>query len=238
MRPVVNAAAILVIAASIAAAAAAVAKAGVPAGATAVCVDGSYSFSQRHSGSCSHHGVVARWLDSSSSPTTRTTSRAAGGLATGEIQTGTSILLGPRTKTSHCRLGADPDRACSPGAYYDELTKAVICSSSFHTSSIRNVPESLKHAVESEYGLAPGRYGRTLEIDHIVSLELGGSNDIANLYPEEADARPGYRVKDGLENRLHALVCTGAMTLRAAQRGIASNWQALYTRVYGATPVG
>ena len=33
--------------------------------------------------------------------------------------------------------------------------------------------------------------GRTLEIDHIVSLELGGSNDIANLYPEKATL-PGH----------------------------------------------
>lgn len=33
-----------------------------PAGATAQCVDGSYSFSQSHSGTCSHHGGVATWL--------------------------------------------------------------------------------------------------------------------------------------------------------------------------------
>lgn len=35
---------------------------GVPAGATAVCEDGTYSFSQHRSGTCSHHGGVARWL--------------------------------------------------------------------------------------------------------------------------------------------------------------------------------
>jgi hypothetical protein len=33
-----------------------------PAGATAKCVDGTYSFSQSHSGTCSHHGGVAAWL--------------------------------------------------------------------------------------------------------------------------------------------------------------------------------
>lgn len=33
-----------------------------PAGATAQCVDGSYSFSQSRSGTCSHHGGVATWL--------------------------------------------------------------------------------------------------------------------------------------------------------------------------------
>ena len=33
-----------------------------PAGATARCVDGTYSFSQSRSGTCSHHGGVASWL--------------------------------------------------------------------------------------------------------------------------------------------------------------------------------
>ena len=33
-----------------------------PQGATAVCRDGSYSFSRSRSGTCSHHGGLARWL--------------------------------------------------------------------------------------------------------------------------------------------------------------------------------
>jgi hypothetical protein len=35
----------------------------VPAGASAKCGDGTYSFSQHHSGTCSHHGGVAQWSD-------------------------------------------------------------------------------------------------------------------------------------------------------------------------------
>jgi len=35
---------------------------GPPVGATAQCRDGTYSFSQSHRGTCSHHGGVARWL--------------------------------------------------------------------------------------------------------------------------------------------------------------------------------
>jgi hypothetical protein len=34
----------------------------VPAGATARCADGSYSFSESRSGTCSHHGGVSEWL--------------------------------------------------------------------------------------------------------------------------------------------------------------------------------
>ena len=33
-----------------------------PAGATAKCNDGTYSFSQHRQGTCSHHGGVAAWL--------------------------------------------------------------------------------------------------------------------------------------------------------------------------------
>lgn len=33
-----------------------------PAGATARCVDGTYSYSQHRQGTCSHHGGVAQWL--------------------------------------------------------------------------------------------------------------------------------------------------------------------------------
>lgn len=33
-----------------------------PTGATAKCRDGTYSFSQHHSGTCSYHGGVAEWL--------------------------------------------------------------------------------------------------------------------------------------------------------------------------------
>jgi hypothetical protein len=37
-------------------------ESGPPAGASAQCRDGSYSFSQSRRGTCSHHGGVARWL--------------------------------------------------------------------------------------------------------------------------------------------------------------------------------
>jgi hypothetical protein len=153
---------------------------------------------------------------------------AGAGSPSGGIAVGRTVLLGPRTKTIGCRLGALPDRSCSPGAFYSRLTRAVVCGRGFHTSTVRNVPQTEKFAVEREYGLAAGYYGRTLEIDHIVPLELGGSNAIANLFPERV-----YAAKDRLENRLHQLVCAGRMTLAAARVGIARNWPLLYRHVFG-----
>lgn len=194
-----------------------------PPGATARCRDGSYSFSKHRSGTCSHHGGVAVWLGASSSASAR-------------VAVGRTILLGPRTRSAGCRLGALPDRRCSPGAFYARLTRAVVCGRGFHTSAVRNVPQSEKFSVEREYGLTPAYYGTSLEIDQIVPLELGGSNAIANLFPERATARPGYHAKDRLENKLHQLVCAGTMSLAAARSGIARNWPALYRRVFGVPP--
>jgi hypothetical protein len=37
---------------------------GAPAGATAQCRDGDYSYSTHHSGTCSGHGGVSQWLTS------------------------------------------------------------------------------------------------------------------------------------------------------------------------------
>lgn len=205
------------VAALLALAAAVAASAGTaPPGATALCRDGTYSYSQHRSGTCSHHGGVAEWL---------TATPAAPAV-------GATVLLAPRTQSAGCRRGITPDRDCSPGAFSSALTTSVVCSAGFHTSTIRNVPDSEKHAVEVEYGMVPRAYGYTIEIDHIVPLELGGSNDIANLFPEPGGATFGYRAKDRLENRLKALVCSGAMTLTAARAGIARDWVALYDTVF------
>lgn len=161
--------------------------------------------------------------------------------STPPIDVGKTVLLAARTKTSGCKLSALPDRRCSPGAYSSKLTKAVICSATFRTGPIRNVPDSEKHQVEIEYGLTPKPYGSTLEIDHIVSLELGGSNNAANLYPEEAtfsDKSPGYHVKDKLENAAHKAVCAGTISLHSAQQQIAKNWELLYKKLFGVAATG
>jgi hypothetical protein len=189
----------------------------------------------RYGFDCPATGHLTYYGGSASPPPTATSgSRTSSALAATGV--GQTVLLGRRSRTGGCVKGRNPDRRCSPGAYYTGLTKAVICSPAFHTSTVRDVPDSEKHAVEVEYGMTPGSYGRTIEIDHIVSLELGGSNDIANLFPEPGSGPASYHVKDELENKTHDLVCSGAMTLRAAQQQIAANWQRLYKKVFGVAP--
>jgi hypothetical protein len=62
----------------------------------------------------------------------------------------------------------------------------------------------------------------------LISLELGGSNDISNLWPEAADPTPGFHQKDQVENYLHKQVCDGKLSLKQAQQEIATDWLQVY----------
>ncbi|MBX6333697.1 MAG: HNH endonuclease [Gemmatimonadaceae bacterium] len=99
-----------------------------------------------------------------------------------------------------------------------------------YSKKVRNVPAAVKRKVYAAYGIthhAPGEY----EVDHLISLELGGSNAIANLWPESYRTTPwNARVKDALENYLHREVCAGRISLKDAQREIATDWIASYQR--------
>lgn len=75
---------------------------------------------------------------------------------------------------------------------------------------------------------SPNKY----EVDHLISLELGGSNSIKNLWPEPGFPNP----KDKLENRLHAMVCSGQISLLQAQHDIATNWVQSYRTLVGPAP--
>lgn len=141
-----------------------------------------------------------------------------------------SAQLGKQTKTSGCVAhGGLPDSACTPGAIFPNATVQEICTYGY-TRTVRNVPFSEKDQVYAEYGIYQ-HYTGQYEVDHLVPLELGGSNDIANLWPEAASPTPGYHQKDEVENYLHDQVCSGAMSLQEAQKEIATNWLAVYNHM-------
>ena len=102
---------------------------------------------------------------------------------------------GVRTKTSGCAMhGSLPDPACTPGDILPNATTQQVCTSGY-ASAERNVSQSLKRQVYAAYGIInrpPGQY----EVDHLVNLSIGGSNDIANLWPQPATPVPGYKEKD------------------------------------------
>jgi len=78
----------------------------------------------------------------------------------------------------------------------------------------------MRRRVLAAYGIPPAEAHR-YELDHLVSLEFGGANTEANLWPEPID---DARAKDVVENRTHRLVCSGAVSLEDAQRAFANDW--------------
>ncbi len=137
-----------------------------------------------------------------------------------------AATYGVQTKTKHCITGALPDTACSPGAV---MTTDVqkICTVGY-TKTVRDVSTATKKKVFAEYDIPYSQHSN-YEVDHIISLELGGSNDISNLFPESYSIKNNARVKDVFENSLHKQVCSGSMTIAEAQKEISTNWLTYYT---------
>jgi len=136
-----------------------------------------------------------------------------------------------QTKNSGCIVnGSFPDPACTPGAIFAGVTTEQTCVSGY-TKTVRNVSTSLKKKVYQAYGVAyPPLFG-TYELDHFIPLSLGGSNDIANLWPFAADPRPGFIEKNLVVNYLRRKVCAGETSLQIAQRAITTHWVDVYNNI-------
>ena len=70
---------------------------------------------------------------------------------------------------------------------------------------------------------------QTCELDHLISLELGGADSLDNIWPQCGPSgvvlRERYfKEKDAVENYLAKQVRDGVMNLEDAQKGIAEDW--------------
>ena len=131
-----------------------------------------------------------------------------------------------------------PVAKVTPGAINPNVSQSNIQSTicvTGYTKTIRP-PSSYttrlkKSQLAGAYAFYHDRVTGHFEEDHLISLELGGSpSDPRNLWPEPYAGSAGARVKDKVENKLHALVCSGQVPLTVAQHAIASNWYAAYKK--------
>lgn len=113
------------------------------------------------------------------------------------------------------------------GAMILTTDSKVVCTSGY-SASVRDVSLELKKQLYKMNGLSYPQPKGTVQVDHIIPLELGGSNNIRNLQVEMKDPRPGYLEKDKVEDYLHRQVCTGNMDLEEAQIQMATNWTNIY----------
>lgn len=87
----------------------------VPAGATARCRDGTYSFSQSRSGTCSRHGGVAEWI-------------SAGTARVPAVRTDTSVRTTQRPPQAASTAPAGATAQCRDGTYSFSQHRSGTCS--------------------------------------------------------------------------------------------------------------
>jgi hypothetical protein len=149
----------------------------------------------------------------------------------------------PKTKG---KVGCDsyyPDPAKTPGHPDPKITQAniqdTVCKDHY-TTTVRSVNEDEKKAEFTTYDIKPTDSPFGYEIDHFISLELGGTNDPDNLWPQPY-CQPGTggktcigaREKDVVETSLSHRVCAGKITLLQAQEIIKTDWYKEYLSLKG-----
>ena len=155
------------------------------------------------------------------------TDTATSNTSTSTNSSSTSESTLTQTSNAQCKInGKLPDSKCTPGAIDPRVTQdnihQTICVSGY-TKTVRpssSTTSKMKLVSMQQYGFtdSPSNY----EYDHLISLELGGAPiDTKNLWPELGKIP---NPKDTVENKLHTLVCDGAMKLTEAQRRIVTDW--------------
>ncbi|MGE0393608.1 MAG: hypothetical protein AB7I25_07155 [Vicinamibacterales bacterium] len=133
-----------------------------------------------------------------------------------------------RTRPGAPAAGPLPVAHLTPGAVSD-LTAAELCAGA-RTSRV--VPDRVRRQVLAAYGMerVPAD---TYELDALITRELGGTAELANLWPQPYHAPVwNARVKDALEAFLARQVCGGSLPLREAQHAIASDWVGAYRHYF------
>lgn len=137
---------------------------------------------------------------------------------------------------------AVPNPSLTPGdtdpAVNQWNIQQTICRTGY-TVGARKTTDAMKREVFKRYGISTSQSSK-YEVDHLISLELGGADTLRNLWPQPycptAQSRVtciGAREKDVVETTFKRRVCAGQMTLRDAQKRIAKDWYAEYRRIKG-----
>jgi hypothetical protein len=122
--------------------------------------------------------------------------------------------------------GTLPESSLTPGAV-SPLTEGELCNG---VRPSRLVTEAVRQQVLRAYGMQRVSVD-VYELDALITPELGGSTDPANLWPQRYQSPMwNARVKDELERALPEMVCSHQITLAQAQREIATDWIAAYKR--------
>lgn len=119
-----------------------------------------------------------------------------------------------------------PIMSITPGDIDPKATIEKLCTPGY-SRSVRHVPKKKKEDVYKSYGIDPKQ--DVYEIDHLIPLSLGGSNDKKNLWPESYTTSPfNAHKKDALEDKMHEMVCADKITLDQARKVFVEDWVRAY----------
>ena len=127
-----------------------------------------------------------------------------------------------------------PNNFLTPGDT-KKVTKEQICAPDY-AAKLKPTKDSMKEEAFERYGLRSGQFAGDV-LDHLVPVELGGTDQLENLWPQPAKGEWNATQKDALEQKLHAMVCDGTIDLKQAQSAIRKNWVAAYTQYVGSAAV-
>jgi hypothetical protein len=129
--------------------------------------------------------------------------------------------------------GAVPDRILTPGAVR-VAALPELCSLPDDDLDPVVSPEKQQEVFRAYHIQPTDETG--YQVDYLVNPQLGGDSTIENLWPEPYSATAwDARAKDALETRLHAMVCSGQITLQAAQHDLSTDWIAAYKKYFHTT---
>lgn len=117
-----------------------------------------------------------------------------------------------------------PDNYKTPGA----ATKAnmkQICAADY-AGSVKPVAGWQRTEALSRYGLRPESFSG--DLDHLIPVALGGSNDPDNLFPFHPQNELTLDAKNRLADKLRQMVCDGKMSLKDAQDAFKKDWTKAY----------
>ena len=134
------------------------------------------------------------------------------------------VLPGLRLTHPSDQDASRPNTSLTPGAV-STLSAAQLCEGERPS---RFVSVASRSAVLNSYRMTEVA-SHLFELDALVTPELGGTTDAANLWPQRFDSPVwNAKVKDQIERLLPQLVCRGELTLQEAQQAIAADWIGTY----------
>ena len=117
-----------------------------------------------------------------------------------------------------------PSSFQTPGAK-GKANEAQVCAADFEASA-KPVAKWQKEQALERYGKRPEDYPG--DLDHLIPVSLGGTNDPDNLWPLPSNRGMGPGEKNALDLKLHELVCAKSITLKVAQDAIKKDWVKAY----------